>query len=158
MLTSNEADDDNLASTYIVDAKYEKATAEEIASKQQHLSQEQQNDLEKIFEKYAKVFDSKLGYYPHAKVHLELYPNSVPVHSRAYAVPQVQEKTFKTELKHLVCIGMLRKCGPTKWASPTFIIPKKDRRVRWISDLRALNKCLKRKVYPLPKINEIVSR
>jgi hypothetical protein len=42
--------------------------------------------------------------------------------------------------------------------SYTFIIPKKDGRVRWITDFRELNKFLKRRVYPLPFIQDVLHR
>ena len=37
-------------------------------------------------------------------------------------------------------------------------MPKKDDRVRWISDFRALNKANIRKVYPIPRIQDILNR
>ena len=67
-------------------------------------------------------------------------------------------ETFKKELQHLVKIGVLSRQGTSSLASPTFIIPKKDGRVRCISNLRELNKVVMRKQYPLPIINDIKKR
>ncbi len=44
----------------------------------------------------------------------------------------------------------------TQWGAPTFIMPKKDGTVRFISDFRELNKRIKRKPYPLPNIQDLL--
>jgi hypothetical protein len=57
------------------------------------------------------------------------------------------------EIDCLILIGVLKWQPSSKWASPSFIISKKDHTVRTISDFRELNKQIVRKPYPIPKIN-----
>ena len=53
-------------------------------------------------------------------------------------------------------VGVLKKVNRLEWAAPTFIIPKKDNRVRFISDFRELNQRIRRKPYPIPKIQDLL--
>ena len=68
------------------------------------------------------------------------------------------QQVFKKELQHLIDEGVLRRIPRSEWAFPTFLIPKKDGRVRWISDFRRLNKLLKRARYFLPSIPAIMQK
>jgi hypothetical protein len=104
------------------------------------------------------MFDDTLGVYPHKKVHIDIDPNAKPVHSRPYPAPRIHLKTFKKELGHLVRIGVLAAQQESERASPSFIIPKKDDRVYWISNLGQLNKVIRRKQYPLPVIVNILHK
>ena len=108
--------------------------------------------------KHLKLFSGKLGSYPHKKFHIDIDPEATPVHAHAYPVPRIHLDTFRNELNHLVELCVLQPQGVSEWASPSFIIPKKDGRVRWISNLRQLNKVIKRKQYPLPIINDILRK
>ena len=48
--------------------------------------------------------------------------------------------------------------GVSEWESATFIIPKKDGRVRSSSNLCQLNEVVKRKQKPLPIISDILRK
>ena len=139
----------------ILDAKYDKMDIKELMENQKHLNSSQKEQLKQLFLKYEKLFDGTLGLYPHKKIHIEVLPDAKPKHQRHYSVPQIHWETFKKELQHLVKIGVLSPQGMSSWASPSFIIPKKDGRVRWVSDLRELNKVIVRRQYPLPVIKDV---
>ena len=89
---------------------------------------------------------------------LELKKDAKPFHSRPFQVPKIYVETLKKEIERLVELGILEPVYESKWASPAFIIPKKDMRVRFLSDFRWLNKMLMRKPYPLPKISDIIQQ
>ena len=145
-------------SKVILEAKYEQADISEVVAKCTHLPLHLQNELATTLEKYPTLFNGKLGKYEGQKIHLDLDPSVPPYRSRYYPVPHSQMAIFKNELDRLVSIGVLTKTGRAEWIAGTFIHPKKDGRVRWLSDFRALNKALKRKVYPLPRISDILKR
>jgi hypothetical protein len=147
-----------LYATEILDAKYEWTDVRDVVDAQHHLTARQKCDLLTILKRHQKLFDGSLGVYPHKKVHIEIDPTSKPVHARPYPVPRIHLSTFKRELDHLVALGVLVPQHESEWASPSFIIPKKDGKVRWISDLRQLNKVIKRKQYPLPIITDILRK
>jgi hypothetical protein len=106
------------------------------------------------------MFDGTLGVYPHKKVHIDIDidSNAKPVHSRPYLVPQIPLKAFKKELDHLVEIGVLAAQQENDWASPSFIAPRENGRVQWISNLRQLNKVIRCKQYPLTIIIDILHK
>ena len=66
------------------------------------------------------------------------------------------KRRTRKEIACLCCIGVLEKCNDSKWGAPTFIIPKKNDTVCFISDFQELNKRLKRKLFPIPKINDLL--
>ena len=54
--------------------------------------------------------------------------------------------------------NLRRKHGESEWSSPTFVVPKKDKRIRVVSDFREVNKLIRRKPYPMPKIHESIQK
>jgi len=73
-------------------------------------------------------------------------------------MPCIHLSMYKCELDHLVDLGILVPQQESKWASPSFIISKKAGSVRWISNLRQLNKVIKGKQYPLPVTTDILRK
>ena len=61
-------------------------------------------------------------------------------------------------LDRLVAIGVLTKINCNEWAALSFIIPKKDGQVRFISDFRRLNKQTKLTPYPLSHIKDMLNK
>jgi hypothetical protein len=111
-----------------------------IANAQLHLIETQRADLARVLHKHKQLFNAELKTYPHAKFHIDLKDDAKPFHAKPYSIPYVHQETFKKEFDRLVSIGVLKKQGPSEWAAGTFIIPKKDNTVRWITDFCRLNR------------------
>jgi len=160
-----EDEDDDLNyldsfATSIADSTYDEINVDEVIKENcQHLSPTQRQDLSEMLRKHYKLFDGKLHVYKGAKMDIELQPGAQPVFRRPYPTPRVHMETFKKELLRLIDIGVLeRVSGPSAWGLPSFIVPKKDGKVRFIADLRELNKVIKPKDYTLPIIQDLIRK
>jgi hypothetical protein len=71
-------------------------------------------------------------------------------------VPKTHELLFKSELDRLCDLNVLKRVNRSQWGAPTFIVPKKDGTVRFISDFRELNKRIKGQPHPIPKIQNLL--
>jgi hypothetical protein len=111
-----------------------------------------------LLQQHQSLFSVKLGKYTKRQLHLELKEGAQPVHCKPYPVPKAHEQLFKEEAGYLVSDGVLEPLGATEHAYSTFITPKKDGCVRWVSDFLKLNTMLKRSIYPLPRINDILTK
>ena len=139
----------------IKESKYEIVPLSKVAKLQTHLSSSQQDQFFDVLKDFEPLFNGnlvrtgKLGTYKGPLATLELNDDAKPFHNRPYSVPKAHEAVFKKTLDEMVKWGILEVCGPKDYLSPTFIIPKKDGRVRFISDFisdfRQLNKIIKSK-------------
>jgi len=124
----------------ILDAKYEPADLLAVSKEAVHLDSDEQNKLHQLLVKYDTLFDGTLGHWTDIEYGIDLKPDVTPYHPKAYPIPHKYVETLKLEVERLCEVGVLKKVNRSEWAAPTFIIPKKDGSVRFISDFRELNK------------------
>jgi hypothetical protein len=141
----------------ILDAKYEKADLPAIIRENRsHLTASDREKLLSVLLKFELLFDGTLGDWNLLPISFELKEGMRPYHGRPYPIPHKHKTVLMKEIKQLCKIGVLEWQPSSRWALPTFIIPKKDSTVRTISDFRELNKRIVRKPYPIPKISTIL--
>jgi hypothetical protein len=108
---------------------------------------------------HEELFDGTLGDWNRPPVSIEMREGAKPYHGRSYPIAQIHKAALMKEINRLEGIGVLvlKRQSSSQWASPTFIIPKKDMTVRTITitiiDFRELNKRIVRRPYPIPKIS-----
>ena len=142
----------------ILDAKYEPANLKQVTKEIPNLSKEDRDEIYRLLKKYEILFDGSLGRYngPTHKIHLK--DNVTPYHGKPYKIPQAFEAQLRAEVERLVRLGVLKKVNHSEWGAPCFIIPKKDLTVRFLTDLRELNKRIKRFPYPIPNIQDLLMK
>jgi hypothetical protein len=140
----------------ILDANYEKADPHEIAAAQDHLTPEQQEQLEQLLHKYESLTDGTLGQWVGDPYEIQLKPGAKPYHAKAFPVPRVHLDVFKREIERYVKLGVLKKVNRSEWAAPCYLIPKTDQTAHFINDFRELNKRIVRKPYPIPQIQDML--
>jgi hypothetical protein len=70
--------------------------------------------------------------------------------------PKIHKDTLIKEVERLCELGVLERQPLSEWALSFFIIPKKDRTVRFLSNFWEVNKRLVRKPFPIQKISPVL--
>ncbi len=104
---------------------------------------------------YRHLFDGTLGSWRSEPYNIKLSDNIRLYHAKPFPIPRVHEQTLKVEPQRLCDIGVLKRINHSEWAAPTFVIPKKDGSVCFISDFRKLNKRIRRQPYPILPLLQI---
>jgi hypothetical protein len=98
----------------------------------------------------ATLFNGTLGDWKTKPVSFQLKEGVSPYHGQAFPVPKIHKETIKKEVERLCQLGILERQPVSEWALPSFIIPKKDKTVCFLSDFWEVNKRLVRTPFPIP--------
>ncbi len=102
------------------------------------------------------LFDGILGDWKTKPVSFQLKEGVSLYHGQAFSVPKIHKETLIKEVDRLVKLGVLERQPASEWASPLFIIPKKNGTVHFLSNFGEVKKRLIRKPFPIPKISAVL--
>ena len=120
-----------------------------------HLSADHQKKLLQLLVKFELLFDGTVGDWRTKPVSFQLKEGASPYHCRAFPVPKIHKDVLVKEVERLCKLGVLEQQHYSEWASPSFIVPKKNNTVHLLSDFWGVNKRLIRKPFPIPKISMV---
>ena len=83
--------------------------------------------------------------------------DSDPVSQKPYPVAMKHYDWVKEEIDKLLEAGVIRN-SHSSWLAPIIVVPKGDRGKHLVIDYRALNKVMRKFVWPMPKVEDIFSQ
>jgi hypothetical protein len=141
----------------ILDAKYSKADLQSVVIDNcKHLCANKQKKLLQLLKKYELLFNGTLGDWKPKPVSFQLKEGVSPYHGQAFPVPKIHKENLIKEEERPVKLGVLEQQPASKWANPSFIIPKKNGTVCFLSNFGEVNKRLIRNLFPIPKISRVL--
>jgi hypothetical protein len=137
---------------HILDAKYANADLQSIVKNNcKHLSANHQTMLLQLLKKIELLFDGTLGDWKTKPVSFQLKESASPYHGQAFPVPKIHKDFLIKEVERLCILGVLEQQHYSDWALPSFIVPKKNNTVRFLSNFWEVNKRVIRSFNPKNK-------
>jgi len=116
---------------------HKKSDSQEHTNDLSHLQKEHQDKSLRVFRSHEDLFEGALGAWPDVKVDVELQLDAKPCQAKPFQVPHTCVDMLKKEVEELVEIGVLEPVthgGETEWQAPAFIVPKKDGKIRFLTN------------------------
>ncbi|CAK1600392.1 unnamed protein product [Parnassius mnemosyne] len=109
--------------------------------------------------RFSEVFADELGRFSGGRVSIHLRQGARPVFMRARPLAYALREPVERALEQLVRDGVLTPVERSDWATPIVPVLKKDGNIRICADYKlTLNKVLEVDRYPLPRIDDLLSR
>jgi hypothetical protein len=112
--------------------------------------------LLQLLKKYELLFDGTLGDWKTKLVSFQLREGVSPYHGQIFPVTKIHKDTIIKEVERLCELRVLERRPASEWALLSFIIPKKDQTVCFLSDFGGVNERLVRQPFPIPKISTVL--
>lgn len=118
---------------------------------------ESANQVDKILEDHTSLFVG-VGTLHGFQYQIEIDDSVRPVACGPRRLPPAVVPKVEAEIDDLLHTGIIRKVEHhTQWVSPLVIVTKTDGRIRLCVDLRQLNKAIRRPLYQIPTVNEVLA-
>ncbi len=131
---SKSTQDATKCAMWSLDAKYNNADFQSIVKDNcKHLSANQQKKLLQLLIKYELLFSGTLGDWKTKPVSFQLKEGASTYHDRAFPVPKIYKDTLIKEVERLCKLGVLEQQQASEWALPSFIVPKKNNTICFLS-------------------------
>jgi hypothetical protein len=121
-----------------------------------HLSANHQKKLLQLLAKYELLFDSTFGDCKTKPVSFQLKEGTTSYHGHAFPVKKIHKNVLIKEVERLCKWGVIEQQHASVWALPSFIVPKKNKTIRFHSNIWEVNKRLVRKPYPTLKTSVVL--
>ena len=144
----------------ILDANYSKVDIDKMVSKLD-VPRDTKRKLAKSLKKFNTLFGGGLGKLDMEPIDIELKEGTKPYAGRYYNVPKAYDQPLRTEVDQMCQDDILKKLdynSDSPWAAPSFCQPKKTGDIRFLTDLREINKRIERRPFPLPRIGETLQK
>ena len=122
--------------------------------------EEARNKLETILNEYEDLFmknKSDIGRCKIAKHKIELEPEAIPHREGARRMSPDKAAKANQEVQNLLALGLIQP-SYSPWASGIVMVKKKSGEHRFYCDFRPLNDVTVKDAFPLPRIDESLSR
>ena len=152
-------DCDEMCSAIMIANDYHAQDLHQIATNQKHLLPEKRIELEELLRKHSPLFSGNLGCWQGPELDIELKPGSMPYHcQQCVPAPHTHQANLDIEVNRLCDVGVTAKTDgfASSWCAPSFVAPKKDGKIRFVTDHHELNKCIERHPWPMPHIADMI--
>ncbi|CAI6346683.1 unnamed protein product [Macrosiphum euphorbiae] len=115
--------------------------------------------VQSMAERFPSVFSNSLGCYKNKTFELVLKSDSKPIFCRPRIIPFSLKDKVSLELDRMIADGLLEPVESSDWATPIVPVVKVDGSIRLCGDYKVtVNKSLVVDRYPIPRVNELLSR